>query len=202
MTTNIASLPTLATAIWPIAGDTDRNRMLLRAVVLALAGSILMTLSAKIQIPFWPVPLTMQTFVVLVLGMAYGWRLGAATMMLYLVEGACGLPVFAGTPEKGIGLAYMVGPTGGYLAGFVLAAALCGWLAERGWDRSIVRVAAAMIIGHALILGLGTAWLSNLIGLEKGIQFGLAPFWSATIFKTALAMAALPLAWHFVGKRR
>ena len=88
MTTNTASLPTLATAIWPIAGDTDRNRMLLRAVVLALAGSILMTLSAKIQIPFWPVPLTMQTFVVLVLGMAYGWRLGAATMMLYLVEGA------------------------------------------------------------------------------------------------------------------
>ena len=99
MTTNTASLPTLATAIWPIAGDTDRNRMLLRAIVLALAGSILMTLSAKIQIPFWPVPLTMQTFVVLVLGMAYGWRLGAATMMLYLVEGACGLPVFAGTPS-------------------------------------------------------------------------------------------------------
>lgn len=202
MTTNTASLPTLATAIWPIAGDTDRNRALLRVVVLALVGSLLMTLSAKIQIPFWPVPMTMQTFVVLVLGMAYGWRLGAATMMLYLVEGAFGLPVFAGTPEKGIGLAYMVGPTGGYLVGFVLAAALCGWLAERGWDRSIVRVAAVMILGHALILGLGTAWLSNLIGLEKGIQFGLTPFWTATIFKTALAMVALPLAWQFVGKRR
>ena len=202
MTTNTASLPTLATTLWPVAGDTARNRELLRAVVLALAGSVLMTLSAKMQIPFWPVPLTMQTFVVLVLGMAYGWRLGAATMMLYLVEGACGLPVFAGTPEKGIGLAYMVGPTGGYLVGFVLAAALCGWLAERGWDRSIVRVAIAMLIGHALILGLGTAWLSSLVGIEKGIQFGLTPFWTATILKTALAMAALPLAWQFAGKRR
>src|SRR5690242_2184992 len=95
---------TLTQALWPVETGSARTA---RAVTLALVGTLLLTLSAKVQIPFWPVPMTMQTFVVLVLGMAYGWRLALATMALYLVEGAIGLPVFAGTPERGIGLAYM-----------------------------------------------------------------------------------------------
>ncbi len=116
--------PTLAGTLWP----AGKAHALLRGLVLAVAGTALLTVSAKIQIPFYPVPMTMQTFVVLALGMAYGWRLGGATLLLYLAEGATGLPVFAGTPEKGIGLAYMLGGTGGYLAGFVLAAArFVGW---------------------------------------------------------------------------
>lgn len=133
-------------------------------IVLALLGSALLTLSAKTQVPFWPVPMTMQTFVVLVIGMSFGARLAGATVLLYLCQGALGLPVFAGTPERGIGLAYMMGPTGGYLAGFLIAAILVGWLAERGWRRSILRIAVAAAIGHLVMLTLGTAWLAAAVG--------------------------------------
>lgn len=202
--TTLTNMPTLAAALWPVsgtAGTPDAARAWGRALALAFAGSLLMTLSAKVQIPFWPVPMTMQTFVVLVLGMAYGWKLGAATMLMYLAEGAMGFPVFAGTPERGIGLAYMTGPTGGYLVGFVAAAAACGWLAERGWDRSVGKVIIAMLLGHALILGMGAAWLATLMGWEKALQVGLMPFWAATLFKTALAVMVLPVAWRLLGKR-
>jgi len=172
-----------------------------RDVALAIAGTLLLTLSAKLQIPFWPVPMTMQTFVVLVLGTAFGWRLGAATVALYLLEGTLGLPVFAGTPERGLGLAYMMGPTGGYLAGFLAAAMLCGRLAERGWDRSVWRTALAMTIGHVLILFLGWAWLAVLIGPQKAYLTGVAPFYAATVAKTLLAVVALPLAWKLSASR-
>ena len=171
-----------------------------RDVALAITGSLLLTLSAKLQIPFWPVPMTMQTFVVLVLGTAFGWRLGAATVALYLLEGALGLPVFAGTPERGIGLAYMMGPTGGYLAGFLAAAVLCGRLAERGWDRDPWRTALAMTIGHLLILFCGWAWLATLIGTHKAYVAGVEPFYAATVAKTLLAVVTLPLAWKLVGR--
>jgi len=187
---------TLAQTLWPANGDATR---VARYAVLALAGSVLLTLSAKLQIPFWPVPMTMQTFVVLVLGCAYGWKLGAATMALYLLEGALGLPVFSGTPERGIGLAYMAGPTGGYLAGFVAGAALCGWLAERGWDRSAWRTALAMSLGHVVILALGWAWLATLVGPAKAYASGVEPFYAATVAKTALAVLALPLVWRYLG---
>lgn len=187
--------PTLAAALWP----ATRRSLLLQAV-LAVLGTALLTASAKIQVPFWPVPMTMQTFVVLVLGMAYGLRLGTVTVLLYLVEGAAGLPVFAGTPEKGLGLAYMAGPTGGYLVGFVLGAGLCGWLAERGWDRSLWRAAAAMLLGHALIFVPGVAWLAALMDGTRAVQFGLTPFYAATALKTALAAAVLPLAWRLTGQ--
>jgi biotin transport system substrate-specific component len=163
----------------------------MRAIVLAVLGSLLLALSAKVQVPFWPVPMTMQTFVVLVLGAAYGWRLGLATVLLYLAEGAFGLPVFAGTPEKGIGLAYMAGPTGGYLVGFAVAAALTGWLAERGWTRNTALLAALMLLGHATIFLFGLSWLALSIGWGKAIAAGLTPFWAATALKTALAMAAM-----------
>lgn len=201
--------PTLSAVWWPSAGGQVGNTRgdtrvaaWQRAVVLAFAGSVLLTLSAKVQIPFWPVPMTMQTFVVLVLGAAYGPRLGMATLLLYLAEGAIGLPVFAGTPEKGLGITYMMGPTGGYLAGFVLAAGFTGWLAERGWDRSVAGVLIAMSLGHLVILGFGALWLAQLIGWEKAWLFGLAPFWAATILKTGLAAAAMPLAWRVTGGMR
>lgn len=191
-----ANAPTLAAVLWP-----TRN-VALRALLLALAGSALLALSAKIQVPFWPVPMTMQTYVVLVLGMALGSRLGAATVALYLAEGAMGLPVFAGTPEKGLGLAYMMGPTGGYLMGFLVAAALVGWLAERGWDRGWPRALAAMVVGHAAIFLFGLAWLATFVGAEKAIALGLTPFWAATIAKTLLGVATMPLAWKIAAPRR
>jgi len=191
--------PTLAGAIWP-AGKANA---LLRGMVLAVAGTALLTLAAKIQVPFYPVPMTLQTFAVLALGTAYGWRLGAATLLLYLAEGALGLPVFAGTPEKGIGLAYMMGGTGGYLIGFVLAAAVCGWLAERGWDRNVAWTALAMLIGNAIIYIPGLLWLGGLFGWDKPIlEWGLTPFLLGDAAKLALAAAVLPLAWKWLGRPR
>jgi biotin transport system substrate-specific component len=189
--------PTLLEALWPRAGGAARWRN----AVLALVGTLALTVSAKLQIPFWPVPLTMQTLVVLVIGTAFGWKLGTATLLLYLAEGALGLPVFAGTPARGTGLAYMTGPTGGYLVGFVAGAALCGWLAERGWDRSVWRTAVAMTLGHVLILALGWAWLASLVGPQKAYAAGVAPFYVATVVKTALAVCALPAVWALLKGR-
>ncbi len=189
--------PTLVSTLWPAPSGGSRAA---RNVLLALAGTLALTVSAKTQIPFWPVPMTMQTFVVLVIGMACGTRLGVATIALYLIEGALGLPVFAGTPEKGVGLAYMMGPTGGYLLGFVAAAWLCGWLAERGFDRSPLRTLAAMSLGHALIFVFGVTWLAQLIGFEKAFATGVVPFWAATIAKTLLGVVTLPLAWKWIGR--
>lgn len=190
------TFPTLAESLWSGDGTIVRN------LVLAVAGSAALWVSAKIQVPFYPVPMTMQTFVVLVIGTAYGWRLGAATVLLYLAEGAVGLPVFAGTPERGIGLAYMAGPTGGYLAGFVLSAAAVGWLGRRGWDRRLWTTLAAMTIGTAIIFVLGLLWLGSVIGWDKPVfDLGLVPFLPGAAFKIALAAAVLPLAWRQVGRR-
>jgi biotin transport system substrate-specific component len=158
-------------------------------------------MSAKINVPFYPVPMTMQTFAVIVIGAAFGWRLGVATVLFYLAQGAAGFPVFAGTPEKGIGLAYMAGPTGGYLLGFVAGAAVAGWLAERGWDRSILSLTLAMFLAHATIFVFGTAWLGTLIGFEKAWLAGVAPFYLATAFKTLLAAACLKTSWLLLRPR-
>ena len=128
------------------------------ALVCVIAANALLVLSAKIQVPFWPVPMTMQTLVVVALGLGMGMRLGTAAMLLYLVEGAIGLPVFAGTPERGIGLAYMAGPTGGYLAGFLLCTIAVGWLADRGLARNWAALGAIVLGGHALILACGALW--------------------------------------------
>lgn len=189
----VAAPQTLLATIWP-AGGLARN------VAIAIVGSLMLALSAKVQVPFWPVPMTMQTLVVLMLGAALGARLGAATVLLYLAEGALGLPVFAGTPEKGLGLAYMVGPTGGYLAGFVVAAYGVGLLAERGWDRSILSLFAAMTLGHVVILALGFAWLAFLIGPDKAWLVGVVPFFAATVLKTALGALLLPAVWKAIAR--
>lgn len=196
MSTLTHTHPTLVDTFW------QSENTMLRNVALAFVGSLALWVSAKIQVPFYPVPITMQTFVVLVIGMSFGWRLGAATVMLYLAQGAMGLPVFAGTPEKGIGLAYMVGPTGGYLLGFVVAAATVGWLAKKGWDRNVFTTLAAMVIGTSIIFAFGLAWLGSVIGWEKPIlEFGLYPFLPGAVFKIGLAAAILPLAWKVVSKK-
>lgn len=167
--------------------DQAPGRTILRAALLVLAGSVLLTLSAKLKVPFHPVPMTMQTMVVLVLGVAYGSRLGAATVALYLLQGAAGLPVFADTPERGIGLAYMTGPTGGYLAGFLVAAWVAGAIGQGG----VVRLAAAMVAGHAVIFAFGLAWLAAAIGAQNAWLVGAAPFALATLLKSALGVALL-----------
>jgi biotin transport system substrate-specific component len=158
-------------------------------VALVLAGTALLALSARVQIPFWPVPMTLQTLAVLMIGAAYGARLGGATLLAYLAEGAVGFPVFA----SGAGLAYMAGPTGGYLLGFLLAAVFVGYAADRGWLKRLVPAVAVMLGGGMLIYAPGVAWLSGLIGMQKAVAGGLLPFLPAEAFKLALA-ALLSLA--------
>jgi biotin transport system substrate-specific component len=174
---------TFAEVLWPVSGGSRA----LRALLLALLGSALLTISAKIEVPFYPVPMTMQTLVVLLLGMAFGARLAAATVLLYLAEGAVGLPVFAGTPERGIGLAYMMGPTGGYLVGFVLAAAVTGWLTER--RRDLTGLVAATVAGTVTTFVPGVLWLAYLIGFEQSLVHGLMPFLWGALVKGGIAVA-------------
>jgi biotin transport system substrate-specific component len=189
--------PTLAEVLWPSYAKA------LRAIVLALIGSAVLWASAKIQVPFYPVPMTLQTLAVLGLGMAYGWRLAFATLLLYLAQGVFGLPVFAGTPEKGIGLAYIMGPTGGYLLGFLLAATLCGWLAERGWDRNVATTALAMLLGNIVIYVPGLLWLGALVGWDKPVlEWGLTPFLAGDATKLVLAALILPGLWTLLGRKK
>jgi len=154
----------------------------------AILGSLILWASAKISVPFWPVPMTLQTGAVALIGAAYGWRLGAATVLLYLLEGALGLPVFEGTPAKGIGIAYMLGTTGGYLLGFAVAAALIGWLAERGFDRNPVQLFGVMVVGDAIVFALGLLWLGAVVGWDKPVlEWGFYPFILGDLVKLALA---------------
>lgn len=185
--------PTLIDSLWPREyGGT------LRLIALAVLGSALMAISAKTSIPLEPVPLTMQTFAVLVIAMAYGARLAGATLLLYLAEGAVGLPVF----ESGAGLLYMAGPTGGYLFGFLVAAVFVGWLAERGWDRNVVLTFLANLAGTAIIFVFGVAWLSTLVGgFGKALELGLVPFVWVALIKIALAAAFLPMVWKLLPRR-
>jgi biotin transport system substrate-specific component len=180
----------------------DRGHSQFRTLFLVLAGSMVLTLSAKVQVPFYPVPMTLQTLVVLLIGVAFGWRMGVATVLAYLAQGAMGLPVFAGTPEKGLGLLYMAGPTGGYLVGFALAAAVTGWLAERGLDRTVIGTAVAMIAGTVVIYACGLVWLSNFVGIEKAVAFGMTPFLFGDLVKVALATATLPMIWKLINRHQ
>jgi biotin transport system substrate-specific component len=189
---------TLAVAVWPQQSDNN----LLRYLLFAVTGSLLLTATAKISVPFYPVPLTMQTFVLLAMGMVFGWRLGCASVLLYLAEGAAGLPVFSGSPEKGIGLVYMMGGTGGYLLGFIFAVAVCGYLAERGWDRIVWTTALTMLLGNIAIYVPGLLWLGVLFGWDKPIlEWGLMPFILGDVAKIALAAIVLPTCWKLVGNK-
>jgi biotin transport system substrate-specific component len=189
---------TLASALWPVT----KMSPIARNAILMIVGSILMWLSAKVQVPLNPVPITMQTLAVLVLGIAYGQRLGIATMALYLLEGAVGLPVFQGGWSEGGGFHHLYGPTAGYLFGFVVAAGVCGMLAERGWDRHVLSAAAAMVIGNLIIYALGLTWLTIQIGFGDAIKYGLMPFLVGDALKIALGTCALPVAWLGIAKRK
>ncbi|ESY85082.1 biotin biosynthesis protein BioY [Mesorhizobium sp. LNHC220B00] len=166
--------------------------------LLAIAGTLLLTLSAKTKVMLGPVDISMQTLAVLLIAAAFGMRLGVATLLLYMAEGAMGFPVFQGTPEKGIGIAYMLGSTGGYLAGFVVMAAIVGWAADRGWDRHPIKLFNAMLVAEVVMMVMGFAWLALLIGPEKSWQFGVVPFIVGDLIKVALAASLVPAAWSLL----
>ena len=163
-------------------------------ILLVLAGSALIALAAQLRIalPFSPVPVTGQTFAVLIVAAALG-RMGIASVLAYLAEGAIGLPVFAGGAT---GLAYMTGATGGYLAGFLLAAAIVGYAAEREWDRRLATSVIVMFLGEVAIYACGLAWLARFPLPVPLLQAGLTPFIPGDLFKMALAALALPAAWR------
>jgi len=192
---------TMISTLWPIGAIPAAPR----AILLMLAGSAFVALSAQLQVPLWPVPMTGQTFAVLIVGVAYGWRLGAATLLLYMAEGAMGIPVFA---KAAAGPAVLMGPTGGYIMGFILAAAIIGYLAERGWDRNVWSMALAMAIGNLAIYLLGLPWLAVYlagVGVEQpvaaAIAGGLTPFLLGDALKLALAACLLPAMWKLIGRR-
>ena len=179
------------------SAQTTANRQPLQAVAMRgvlwriaaiLVGSWAIALSARINVPMVPVPMTMQTFAILLIAVMAGRDLAGQTLLAYLAQGAANLPMFA----EGAGLAYMAGTTGGYLAGFLVAALVVGALADRGWNRSALLVAGAVLIGHAIIFAFGVGWLTVLMGsLAAAIANGLTPFVPGTIVKTALVVAVL-----------
>ena len=184
----------------------SQNLRILKYAIIIFLGSILLAVSSKIKVPFYPVPMTMQTFVVVLIGITLGWKLGLATVFAYLFEGAIGLPVFAGTPEKGIGFAYFMGPTGGYLFGFLVAAFVAGYFKyENCFDSNKFKSAKEnlpfflalrsaitlpyknfikLIFAVSFIYIFGLLWLGFLIGWDKPIfQLGAYPFLLAELFK-------------------
>tara|TARA_B110000014_G_C19985145_1_gene510151 strand:- start:137 stop:685 length:549 start_codon:yes stop_codon:yes gene_type:complete len=159
------------------------NSKIIKLFLLAVLGSILLTVSAKIQIPFYPVPMTMQTFMVIFIGIAFGWKLGLATVLLYLVEGIVGLPVFAGTPEKGIGVAYMVGTTGGYLFGFLVAVFFAGFV---NLQKNMLRNFFIILFAVSTIYLFGLPWLTYLKGWEIAYIYGFKQVILSDILKIGL----------------
>jgi len=197
--TDLASPNVLVNTFGPSEGVGLRFKQ----AVLVLLGIAVLTISAKISVPMWPVPVTMGTFAVLVIGAGYGARLGLVTMLGYLVIGALGFDVFADSGAETHGLAYMMGGTGGYLVGFVLATGALGALAARGWDRSVGGMALALLIGNALIYVPGLLWLGTLYGWDKPIlAWGLTPFLIGDVIKLILAALLLPALWKAVGRAR
>ncbi|MFQ5945846.1 MAG: biotin transporter BioY [Anaerolineae bacterium] len=185
---------TLSQALFPQTG-------IVRDGLLVVAGSVLVALSAQIEIrlPFTPVPITGQTFGVLLVGALLGSRRGAAALLLYLLQGTMGLPVFAG---GGFGLAHLAGPTGGYLVGFVAGGSLVGWLAEKGWDRRPATTLVAMGLGNGAIYLFGLAWLARFVPTDRLLLAGMLPFLHGDAIKLVLAALALPGGWAVLGRWR
>ena len=162
----------------------------IKLILLAFVGSILITVSAKIKIPFYPVPMTMQTFVILLIGITLGYKVGLATVTLYLLEGIVGLPVFANSPEKGIGILYFIGPTMGYLIGFLFAVYFAGLFK---YDKGLINTFLKLVFSVSFIYILGMLWLGILIGWDKPIfKFGAQPFLLAELFKILLLLVLTP----------
>jgi biotin transport system substrate-specific component len=189
MTALTQTHPTLIGTLWPA-----KTNVAMRWIALMVLGTAFIAICAHFAVPLYPnpVPITMQTFAVLLIGMAYGARLGAATLALYFVEGLSGLPVFAS--------AGALGPTLGYLIGFIVAAGVVGFLAERGWDRNVATTAAAMLIGNLAIYIPGLLVLAGFIGTGKVLEYGLFPFLLGDGLKLVLAAILLPVAWRFAGR--
>ena len=183
----------LSEALGVRGGDRTRQVLLIAAGIAALA------LAAKLRVPMWPVPMTLQTLAVLMIGTLYGARLGLVTLAGYVALGAAGVAVFAGDSA---GLAYIAGPTGGYLAGFVAAGALMGVLARKGWDRSAIGMGAMMVAGSLVIYGFGLAWMSVLFAGTKGfgwvLQYGMLNFLLGDAVKLAIAALLVPGMWKLV----
>ena len=166
-----------------------KTSKLIKYAFIALIGSIILAISSKIKIPFYPVPMTMQTLVVIMIGIAFGWKLGLASVSLYLFEGIIGLPVFSGTPEKGIGFMYFTGPTMGYLIGFLIAVYFAG---KFNYDKNLIKNFFKLAFATSFIYFLGMAWLGSLIGWDKPIfKLGAEPFLLAELFKILIATFAL-----------
>ena len=177
-----------------------QQRSWLLDAALVLLFSAFVGLTAQVEIPVWPVPLTLQTLGVLFTGAVLGSRRGALALVLYLAEGAAGLPIFAGGAS---GVAHLLGPTGGYLAGFVVAAGVVGWLAERGWDRRLVWTALAMLAGNVIIYALGVAWLAVYLGdLQTAVVKGALIFVPGDLIKIVVAVLALPGGWALAQRRQ
>lgn len=183
------------TTIADIWRPYEKTRARLYDTTLILGGSLLLALSAQIAVG-WPVPFTMQTFAVLMIGALFGARRGSLTVLVYLIEGAVGLPVFS--LGRG-GPAILFGPTGGFLIGFIAAAFVTGLLAQKRWDRRVVTTILAMFAGNVLIHIFGLLWLSLLIGFQKALVTGIYPFIVGDIIKIALAAALLPFGWKLLG---
>lgn len=190
----------------PVLADRLGAHSIATDLGLVAAGAALTALAAQITIPMWPVPITGQTFAVLLVGTTLGAARGSISMALYMVLGAIGLPIF--TAGKS-GLAYIAGPTGGYLIGFVLAAALTGWLAQRQWDRKVLGAFATFLLGSVAIYAVGLPWLSVVLGqlgrpndLMATLQAGLLPFIPGDILKAVLAGALLPTTWKLVNRAK
>lgn len=168
-------------------------------ILLVLTGTALIAVSAKVQIPMWPVPITAQTFAVLLIAALFGAKRGTVTVLAYLGEGALGLPVFAGPTA---GLAYFAGPTVGFLIGFVIATMIVGKLAEQGWDRKYLSTVAAMTLGTIAIFVCGLLWLEFFVGAKNVLVAGLFPYIPGAVIKIALAAALLPSGWKLLKKLR
>ena len=177
----------------------DRGLTILAQLLLIAVGSMLLAVSAQVKIPLYPVPVTGQTLVVLLIGMAYGPWLGGATVMAYLLEGVMGMPVFAGGAAGWLTIA---GPTGGYLVGFAVAAFAMGFLAERGMGRSVLNTAPAMLVGTAIIYAFGVIWLNNFVpgDIVAAAKVGMVPFLVGDTLKLIVAAGLMPLAWKAVQK--
>ena len=161
-----------------------QNQKLLKNLVIVILGTLLLTLSAKIKIPFYPVPMTMQTFVVLLIGISFSYKIAVSIVGLYLIEGILGLPVFSNSPEKGIGLVYFTGPTMGYLIGFLFASYLAGYF---NYNKNYLLNFFKLLLSVSFIYLFGILWLGNLIGWEKPVfELGAKPFLLAELFKVLI----------------
>jgi biotin transport system substrate-specific component len=189
--------PTLAAHLWPSAGSR-----VVRNIALVVLGCVLLWVSAKVKVPFWPVPMTLQTFAVMALAAAYGARLGTFTVIAYLAAGAAGLPVFTNTPPDIAGPAYLLGPTGGFLIGFIPAAFIVGYAADRHWDRSVPKLLGAMLVADLAVFTLGLTWLGIAVpalGYSWGLlEAGLFPFLLGDLLKVLIAALAVPAAWRLL----